>query len=314
MRIGLDVMGGDFAPEAIVKGAVLAKKELAEDDQIVLFGRKGDIFRILESEHNYASDFVIVDCQEVLDMHDSPIKAFRSKPNSSISVGFGYLKAGKIDSFASAGNSGAMLVGTIGMIGLIEGVSRPCLAALLPKATGGLTVLLDVGVDTDAKPETLYQFGILGSYYAEYALGVNNPKVALINIGEEEGKGNLQSKAAYELMKDAPYNFIGNAEPGEIYKNNADVIVCDGFVGNLLMKNIEAFAHAMVKRGLTDEYIKRFNYEIYGGLPLLGANKVVIIGHGISNDKAVKSMVLQSKNIFKSGILNRLAEGLKNTN
>ncbi len=311
MRIGLDVMGGDYAPDAIVKGAVLARKELPKEDEIVLFGRKNEIERVLGEVNCSVEEFTIVDCPDVIDMHDSPIKAFKVKPNSSLAVGFGYLKAGKVDTFASAGNSGAMLVGTMYSIGLAEGVLRPCLAALVPKEKEGVTILLDVGVDTDTKPDTLYQFGLLGSLYAESTLGIKNPRVALLNIGEEEGKGNLQCKAAYQLMKDSAYNFVGNAEPREIFANNVDVIVCDGFVGNLLMKNIEAFARSVAKRGLVDDFVKRFNYEIYGGLPLLGANKVVIVGHGVSNERAIKSMVLQSKNICESGIISRLSESFK---
>ncbi|MBQ0113603.1 MAG: phosphate acyltransferase PlsX [Bacteroidales bacterium] len=311
MRIGLDVMGGDFAPEAIVKGACLAVDELSSSDELVLFGKQDAIEKILAEQGVAKEKFVIVDCSEVIDMHDQPIKGFTAKPNSSLAVGFSYLKKGQIDTFASAGNSGAMLVGTMYSVGLMEGVLRPCLAALIPKAKEGVTVLLDVGVDTDTKPETLYQFGLLGSCYAECALGVKNPRVALTNIGEEDGKGNLQSKAAFQLMKNSTYNFVGNAEPVEIYKDNVDVMVCDGFVGNLLMKNIEAFARIIAKRGMVDDFIKRFNYEIYGGLPLLGANGVVIVGHGVSNEKAIKSMVLQSKNIYESNIINKLKAELQ---
>lgn len=312
MRIGLDVMGGDYAPKAIVQGACLAKKELSIDDELVLFGRQEDIIAILNEQQVSKDNFVIIDCPEVIDMHDQPIKAFTKKPHSSLSVGFEYLKNGQIDAFASAGNSGAMLVGTMYSVGLVENVFRPCLAALIPKEKEGLSILLDVGVDTDAKPETLCQFGLLGSLYAE-ALNIKNPRVGLMNIGEEEGKGNLQSKATYQLMKQATYNFVGNAEPREILKDNVDVIVCDGFVGNLLMKNIESFAKSIAKRGLIDDFVKRFNYELYGGLPLLGANKVVIIGHGISNEKAIKSMILQEKNIFESNIISKLKQELQKT-
>lgn len=311
MRIGLDAMGGDFAPEAIVKGAVLAQKELSSDDKIVLFGHQNEIEKVLSEVGFKGEGIQIIDCVEVIDMHDSPIKAFQTKKNSSLAVGFSYLKADKIDTFASAGNSGAMLVGTMYSVGLIDNILRPCLAALIPKEKEGVTVLLDVGVDTDTKPETLYQFGLLGSYYAECTLNIKSPRVALLNIGEEEGKGNLQTKAAYQLMKDSTYNFVGNAEPREIFKDNVDVIVCDGFVGNLMMKNIEAFARSVVKRGLVDDFLRRFNYEIYGGLPLLGANKVVIVGHGVSNEKAIKSMVLQSKNIYNSKIISKLRDNFK---
>ncbi len=311
MRIGLDAMGGDFAPKAVVEGAILAQKELSEEDKIVLFGRSVDILGILAENQVSPSLFEIVDAEEVIDMHDKPAKAFAKKPNSSMAVGFRYLKEGKIDSFASAGNTGAMLVGTMYSVGVMEGVLRPCLAALVPKEKGGVTLLTDVGVNPDAKPEMLVQFGILGSVYAKTALGMENPKVGLANIGEEEEKGNQQTQATHALMKEnKAFEFFGNAEPIEIFRDNVDVVVCDGFVGNMLMKHTEALARVFAKRGLVDEYVARFNYEIYGGLPLLGANAIVLIGHGVSNAKAIKSMVLQSKNIYDSNLIGQLKETL----
>lgn len=311
MRIGLDAMGGDYAPKAVVEGAILAQKELSENDKIVLFGRCADILQILADNGVDSSLFEIVDADEVIDMHDKPAKAFAKKPNSSMAVGFKYLKEGKIDSFASAGNTGAMLVGTMYSVGVINGIVRPCLAALVPKVDGGVTLLTDVGVNPDAKPEMLVQFAILGSVYAKTALGMENPKVGLANIGEEEEKGNAQTQAAHALMKEnKSFEFFGNAEPVEIFKNNVDVVVCDGFVGNMLMKHTEALARVFAKRGLVDEYVARFNYEIYGGLPLLGANSIVLIGHGISNAKAIKSMIFQSKNIYETNLIGQLKETL----
>ena len=311
MRIGLDAMGGDYAPKAVVEGAILAQKELSENDKIVLFGRCADILQILADNGVDSSLFEIVDADEVIDMHDKPAKAFAKKPNSSMAIGFKYLKEGKIDSFASAGNTGAMLVGTMYSVGVINGIMRPCLAALVPKVDGGVTLLTDVGVNPDAKPEMLVQFAILGSVYAKTALGMENPKVGLANIGEEEEKGNAQTQAAHALMKENnSFEFFGNAEPVEIFKNNVDVVVCDGFVGNMLMKHTEALARVFAKRGLVDEYVARFNYEIYGGLPLLGANSIVLIGHGISNAKAIKSMIFQSKNIYETNLIGQLKETL----
>jgi glycerol-3-phosphate acyltransferase PlsX len=311
MRIGLDAMGGDYAPKAVVEGAILAQKELSKEDTIVLFGRSADILQILADNGVDSSLFEIVDAEQVIDMHDKPAKAFAKKPNSSMAVGFRYLKEGKIDSFASAGNTGAMLVGTMYSVGVIEGIMRPCLAALVPKVDGGVTLLTDVGVNPDAKPEMMVQFAILGSVYAKTALGMENPKVGLANIGEEEEKGNAQSQAAHALMKEnKSFEFFGNAEPVEIFKNNVDVVVCDGFVGNMLMKHTEALARVFAKRGLVDEYVARFNYEIYGGLPLLGANSIVLIGHGISNAKAIKSMIFQSKNIYETNLIGQLKETL----
>ena len=311
MRIGLDAMGGDYAPKAVVEGAILAQKELSNEDTIVLFGRSTDILQILKDNGVDSSLFEIVDADEVIDMHDKPAKAFAKKPNSSMAVGFRYLKEGKIDSFASAGNTGAMLVGTMYSVGVINGIMRPCLAALVPKVDGGVTLLTDVGVNPDAKPEMLVQFAVLGSVYAKTALGMQNPKVGLANIGEEEEKGNAQTQAAHALMKEnKSFEFFGNAEPVEIFKNNVNVVVCDGFVGNMLMKHTEALARVFAKRGLVDEYVARFNYEIYGGLPLLGANSIVLIGHGISNAKAIKSMIFQSKNIYETNLIGQLKETL----
>lgn len=311
MRIGLDAMGGDYAPKAVVEGAILAQKELSKEDKIVLFGRSVDILQILKDNGVDSSLFEIVEASQVIDMHDKPAKAFVKKPDSSMGKGFQYLKEGKIDSFASAGNTGAMLVGTMYSVGVINGIMRPCLAALVPKVDGGVTLLTDVGVNPDAKPEMLVQFAVLGSVYAKTALGMQNPKVGLANIGEEEEKGNAQAQAAHALMKEnKSFEFFGNAEPVEIFKNNVDVVVCDGFVGNMLMKHTEALARVFAKRGLVDEYVARFNYEIYGGLPLLGANSIVLIGHGISNAKAIKSMIFQSKNIYETNLIGQLKETL----
>lgn len=315
MRIGLDAMGGDFAPKATILGAILAQKELPSEDRIVLFGHKDIILEHLRENGGNPELFEIVHAEDVIDMNEKPVKALLKKPNSSLAVGFAYLKDGKIDSFASAGSTGAMLVGTMQSVGTIEGVLRPCLAAVLPKDKEGVSVLVDVGVNPDSKPEVIYQFGLLGSVYSQNALGIDNPKVGLLSNGEEEEKGNAQVQNAHQLMKATnDFNFVGNVEPIELFKNNVDVIVCDGFIGNIILKQTEAFARTVAKRGFVDDFIQRFNYEIYGGLPLLGANGTVIIGHGISNEKAIKNMLLQSKNIFVSKINERIEATLLNKN
>lgn len=315
MRIGLDAMGGDFAPKAAIIGAILAQKELPSEDRIVLFGHKDIILEHLLENGGNPELFEIVHAEDVIDMNEKPVKALLKKPNSSLAVGFAYLKDGKIDSFASAGSTGAMLVGTMQSVGAIEGVLRPCLAAVLPKDKEGVSVLVDVGVNPDSKPEVIYQFGLLGSVYSQNALGIDNPKVGLLSNGEEEEKGNAQVQNAHQLMKATnDFNFVGNVEPIELFKNNVDVIVCDGFIGNIILKQAEAFARTVAKRGFVDDFIQRFNYEIYGGLPLLGANGTVIIGHGISNEKAIKNMLLQSKNIFVSKINERIEATLLNNN
>lgn len=308
MRIGLDVMGGDFAPSATVKGAVLAQQDFPQNSQVVLIGDESLIKAELEKENADAGAFEIVHAPDVIGMAEHPTKAFVKKPESSISVGFHLLKKGLIDGFASAGNSGAMLVGAFYTIKSITGVIRPSITSILPKENGGVGLILDVGINADCKPDVLNQFAILGSLYAEHVHGISNPKVALLNIGEEEGKGNLLCQSAYNLMKDSEdFNFIGNVEGRDLFNDKADVIVCDGFTGNVVLKQAEAFYALTKKRGLQDEYFDRFNYENYGGTPILGVNGTVIIGHGISNDKAVKNMLLHTAEVVQA----KLSEKIK---
>lgn len=294
-------MGGDFAPEATVLGAILAHNELNSDERIVLIGEETEINKILKREAFDASLFDIVHSEEVIEMGEHPAKAFRKKPKSSISIGFHLLATGEIDAFASAGNSGAMLVGSMYTIKPVSGVIRPSITSVLPKEDGGVGIILDVGINADCKPDVLYQFGILGSLLAENVYGINNPKVGLLNIGEEEEKGNMLSQSAHQLMKDSKeFNFVGNVEGRDLFNNQADVIVCDGFTGNVILKEAEAFFSLMAKRGLLDDYFSRFNYENYGGTPVLGVNGNVLIGHGISNPKAIKNMLLLAKDVIEA--------------
>lgn len=301
-------MGGDYAPSATIKGALLALQALPESSQIVLIGDESLIKVELEKENADVNTFEVVHAPDVIGMAEHPTKAFVKKPESSISVGFHLLKKGLIDGFASAGNSGAMLVGAFYTIKSITGVIRPSITSILPKENGGVGLILDVGINADCKPDVLNQFAILGSLYAEHVHGISNPKVALLNIGEEEGKGNLLCQSAYNLMKDSEdFNFIGNVEGRDLFNDKADVIVCDGFTGNVVLKQAEAFYALTKKRGLQDEYFDRFNYENYGGTPILGVNGTVIIGHGISNDKAVKNMLLHTAEVVQA----KLSEKIK---
>jgi glycerol-3-phosphate acyltransferase PlsX len=298
MKIGLDVMGGDYAPDATIAGAILAQKEFDKSDRIVLIGDEKIIISKLKEFNADVQDFEIVHAPDNIGMGEKPIKAFTQKPNSSISVGFKLLKAKKIDAFSSAGNTGAVLVGAMYSVNTIPGVIRPSIAGLIPKENGGLSLLLDIGANPDSKPDVLYQFAILGSIYAKHVMGIKNPRVGLLNIGEEEEKGNLQCQATFQMMKDTKdFNFVGNVESRELFKNDVDIFVCDGFVGNIILKQIEAMYSLLVKRNLTDDYFKRFNYENYGGSPILGINSSVLIGHGISNNIAIKNMLLLSKEI-----------------
>lgn len=312
MRIGLDVMGGDYAPKSTIQGAMLAQDELATSDRLVLIGDKDLILSTLLKENANPDNFDIVHASEVITMGEHPLQAFKKKPDSSISVGFNLLNSDQIDTFSSAGNSGAILIGSIYKLNAIPGIIRPCIAAILPKENGGISILLDVGANPDPKPDVLYQFAVLGSLYGEYVHGIVKPRVGLLNIGEEEEKGNLLSQTAYQMMKGSnDFYFIGNVEGRDFLNDKADIIVCDGFTGNVVLKQMETMYKFMIKRGLNDDYVKRFNYENYGGTPVLGVSSSVVVGHGISSAKAIKNMILLSKDIHKANLSDRILKALK---
>ncbi|MBN9294633.1 MAG: phosphate acyltransferase PlsX [Flavobacteriia bacterium] len=309
MKIGLDILGGDFAPKANILGAILALKELPEDVKIVLLGDQGQIAEQLKENGGNPDDFEIVHAPDVITMHDHPTRAIPQKPNSSIAVGFDLLSKGEIDVFASTGNTGAMLVGAIYKINTVPSIIRPCITSVLPTINGSNSILLDVGTNADCKPDVLYQFAILGALYSKHVYGIENPKIGLLNIGEEESKGNLLTIATHKLLKESDdINFIGNVEGRDLFSGIADVIVCDGFTGNVVLKEAEGIYGLLRKRGIRDEYFDRFNYENYGGTPVLGVKGNVIIGHGISNEIAVKNMVKHSYEVAKSGLSNRIKE------
>lgn len=312
MKIGIDISGGDFAPEANVLGAILAKKELPEHVRIVLIGQEDLIVSQLEQHNASVDDFDIVHAPEVITMNDHPTRALPQKPNSSIAVGFGLLAKKEIVSFSSTGNTGAMLVGAIYKVNAIPGVIRPCITSLLPMEDGSNSLILDVGANADCKPDVLYQFAVLGSLYANNVLGKENPRVALLNIGEEEAKGSLLTQSAYKLMNGTTdFNFIGNLEGRDLFTGKADVVVCDGFTGNVVLKQAEGIYSIMKKRGLEDSYFERFNYENYGGTPILGVNSDVIIGHGISNEIAVKNMLKHAYDVANSGLNKKIKEAFQ---
>lgn len=305
-------MGGDYAPKAIVLGAIAAHQSLNAGEHLVLIGDTELIKPILAEEGFNPDHFEYVHTDEVIGMGEHPTKAIVQKPNSSIAVGFNLLKEGKIDSFASAGNSGAMLVGAVFSVKTIPGIIRPCLCTILPKIKGGTGLLLDVGANADCKPDILLQFGVLGSLYAENLWQINSPKVALLNIGEEDEKGNMLSMATFPLMKETNlFNFVGNVEGRDLFNEKADVIVCDGFTGNVVLKLAESFYVLTVKKGMKDEFFDRFNYEQYGGSPVLGVNAPVVIGHGISSPRAVKNMVLQSREMITTGLVEKIRMAFK---
>ena len=313
VRIGIDVMGGDFAPSATIKGSILALDNLADGIEIVLIGDQDQVTSELKKHRVDASAYSIVHAPDIIEMGDHASKAFIKKPNSSIAVGFGLLKKGQIDGFASAGNTGAMFVGGYMSVKPIPGILRPCISSVLPKLDGGVNVILDVGANADCKADVLYQFGILGSLFAEHVCGVKTPRVGLLNIGEEETKGNMLTIAAHEMMKDSTdFNFCGNIESRHLFDDHCDVIVCDGFSGNVILKQAESVYSLIKQRQIEDDYFDRFNYENYGGTPILGLNKTVVIGHGISNAVAIKNMIVLTADVIEADLTTKILNNFNN--
>lgn len=312
MKIGVDVMGGDFAPDAIIEGAVDTLKHLSANETIVLLGDEKSINRKLDEMKIPISSFMIVPTTQVIEMGDHPAKAFPQKEDSSIAVGYMMLKKGLLDGFCSAGNTGAMLVGASYTVNVIQGVLRPALATILPCIDGRDSVILDIGLNPDCKPEVLVQYGILGSLYARFVLEIENPTVGLLNIGAEEGKGTSTVKAAYELMKEHPgLNFEGNVEGHALFHENiTDVVVCDGFIGNIVLKEAEAIYSITKKINISHPFLDRLNFENIGGTPIVGVNANVVIGHGISKRKAVKNMILQTRAVVKANLAQKIIEAI----
>lgn len=311
MKVGLDVMGGDYSPDATLEGALLAQQKLSSVDRIFLFGPKEVIEEKLHEKKADSSVFTVINSPDIIKMGERPIKAYTRKPNSSIAMGLKSLKSKEIDAFCSAGNSGATMVGAMYSINNIHGIIRPCTLTCIPKESGGMNVFLDIGTNPDIKPDILYQFAILGSIYSQSVLNVKNPRVGLLNIGEEEEKGNLLCQSAFRLMRGSEdFNFVGNIEGRDIFKDKTDVIVCDGFTGNIVLKQIEAMYRLLIKRNLVDDYIKKFNYENYGGSPILGVNGSVVIGHGISSPIAIMNMVLLSKEIYEAKLTSKIKRAM----
>ena len=311
IRVGLDTMGGDFAPEAAVKGAIMALDTVGANCRIVLFGDEARIREILEEEHCDSTKFDIVATTQVIEMGDHPVRAFRQKSDSSIVVGFRHLAEGAINGFASAGSTGAMMVGSTQAIKVIDRVLRPAISTVAPTITGKPILLLDIGLNVDCKPDVLEQYALIGSIYAETALGIDNPRVALLNIGTEPSKGNLQTKATYELLQlgaeAGKYNFVGNIESSNIFTTDtADVIVCDGFVGNAILKLTEGFYSISAETGVNDSFWGGLNYENTGGTPVLGINAPVINGHGKSTAKAIKNMILTTIRTAENSVVGQL--------
>lgn len=312
MNIGLDMMGGDYAPLEAVKGV---KQYLLEHDAegllLVLFGDEVQLNALLNEQDVPSGRIKVVPATQVIEMNEHPTKALKEKTDSSIAVGFKYMAAGKIDAFISAGNTGAMMVGAMFSIKTVEGVLRPTISSVIPKQDGSTGLLVDVGLNADCKPEQLNQFAVMGSIFSKYIFGVEEPKVGLINVGEEEGKGNILAQATYPMLKaNKVINFVGNVEGRDLFNDRADVMVCEGFTGNVILKMAESIYDITQSQHIDNPYLNRFNFEIYGGTPVLGVEKPVIIGHGISHATAFSNMVDVAVKMLNTDVLGKVKEAI----
>ncbi|HMG83915.1 MAG TPA: phosphate acyltransferase PlsX [Ferruginibacter sp.] len=309
MNIGIDMMGGDYAPLEAVKGILLYQQETTATAHLTLIGDETAINELLAQHNVSLTNITVIHASQMIEMQDHPTKALKEKPQSSIAIGFHLLASGKTGAFISAGNTGAMMVGSLFSIKAIEGVSRPTIGAYMPKENGRLGLLVDAGINADCKPENLSQFATLGSLFVEHILGYDNPRVGLINLGEEEGKGNLLAQAAFPLLKEnKSINFIGNIEGRDILIDKADVMVCDGFTGNVTLKLAESIYDIVKRRNIHDEHFERFNFEVYGGVPVLGVSKPVIIGHGISHAVAFKNMITIAQRMIEKELMQKMKD------
>jgi phosphate acyltransferase len=307
MNIGIDMMGGDYAPLEALKGILLYLSENKTASHITLIGDESRLNELSILHKIPPGNSTIVHASQFIEMHEHPTKALKEKKHSSISIGFKLLSEGKLDALISAGNTGAMMVGALFSIKAIEGISRPTIGAYIPRENGTLGLLLDAGINADCKPENLVQFATLGSLFAEHILEIKNPRVGLINIGEEEGKGNLLVQATYPLLKENNnINFIGNIEGRDILIDKADVMVCEGFTGNVVLKLAESVYDIVQRRNIKDEHFDRFNFEMYGGVPILGIARPVIIGHGISHAVAFKNMILIAERMLEKELMQKM--------
>jgi glycerol-3-phosphate acyltransferase PlsX len=322
MIIAVDAMGGDHAPEVVVHGALQALKEI--DCHIVLVGDKAAVSPYLENE-TCMERLTVYHCNETVDMSESPVKGYREKKDSSIRVAFELLKNGEADAVVSAGNSGATMIAVIMASGKVAGGERPALAGIIPGEKGDV-IIVDVGGNVDCRPHHLYQFGIMAEAFCVSCLGMKRPKVGLLNIGEEPGKGNDLVKAAYDLFRNSPLDFYGNIEGRDILSGKVQVIVCDGFVGNVVLKISEGVAESIISRltrgldkisdgfnaeGLLRDFKENLDYAKYGGAPVLGINGVCIVCHGHSSEKAIKNAIRMAYKYVQNNTGEKLIKSLE---
>jgi glycerol-3-phosphate acyltransferase PlsX len=327
-KIIVDAMGGDYAPQNAVVGAIDAYSE-KKDFDLFLIGKKDEILSVIKSNQLSFDEKYIIHADEVIEMGDSPTAALKSKPNSSIVKGAQLVKEGKAAAFVSAGNTGAMMSASTLIMGRISGVGRPTIGAEMPNVNG-ICYLYDVGAGKDAKPSHLFEYAVMGTIYAKEMGGIKNPCVGLLSMGEEEGKGNEVANEAYHLLKESKLNFIGNVEGRDIMTKQVDVIVCDGFVGNIILKFGESvpklLKHLLTKtaedsffdklkvgisKGTLKKSLKSLDYQEHGGVPLLGVNGISIIGHGSSSPKAIKNMVLKAREMYNKDLIKKIENSIK---
>lgn len=308
-------MGGDYAPRAPLEGIANLLPSLPEDVELVLVGTQSaiDKNRDLIDPHSHAQ-LSFIPASQVVEMGESPTRAFNNKPDSSMIRGLSQLAQNELELFISAGNTGALMVGSLYTVKPIKGVIRPPLTTMVPKPDGNFAIILDVGANPDCKPEVLQQFGILGSMYLKKVYNMKNPRVGLLNIGTEPEKGNLNAQNTYRQIMEhglTEMNFAGNVEGYDLFKDKADVYVCDGFTGNIVLKSAEGIFELIKKRGITDEFFKQFDFENHGGTPILGINKPVIVGHGISTPVAFENMVKQGQKVIKSHLVHHIKQAFE---
>jgi phosphate acyltransferase len=309
MKIAVDAMGGDFAPQAVIEGVVMAANELPEGTTIVLIGKQAVMLDMLRKMKYPAHSIEMVNADDVIEMDEHPTRAFSQKPQSSISIGFKLLKDKQVQAFCSAGNTGAMMVGSLFTLKTVGNIQRPPIAGFFPLKRGGYSLMLDIGANADCKPEVLEQFAQLGSLYAQFSFGIKNPKVALLSIGEEEQKGSTVVQATHQLLKiNKKINFIGNVEGRDLFEGKADVVVTEGFTGNVIFKMGESLYDYAAEVGIKDPLIDRMNYEFVGGSPIIGVNGNVIVAHGISSPTAIKNMIFLAKQQIESDVAKHIAE------
>lgn len=333
IRIAVDAMGGDFAPDNEISGAILALKYLkGKNIEIVFLGDRESIENYLKKVDFQDKRISIVATDDVVTMHDDPVAAIKSKPNSSMVRAIHLLKNKEVDGFVSAGNTGAMLTTSTLLLGRIKGVSRPSIGTFMPTATNFPTLLMDAGATLDTQARFLYEYAIMGSMYFKEIFGIKKPTVGLLNVGEEPTKGTAELIETHRLLKNSNLNFIGNVEGRDILAGTANVVVCDGYTGNVILKFAESFLTIMkhaVKQFAEESFFNKlkagfmlpslrkvlssFNYENYGGVPLLGVNGVVIIGHGSSSALAIKNMIIAAINTVENNICDKIESELINT-